>query len=67
VVLVTPSAEAVAAMGPNLLDSAQRGPAAQAGYAQAAATAAQVAAVWSGARATSASATVPPEGGQRAR
>jgi NTE family protein len=50
VVLVTPSAEAVAAMGPNLLDSAQRGPAAQAGYAQAAATAAQVAAVWSGAR-----------------
>jgi NTE family protein len=62
VVLVTPGAEAVAAMGPNLLDSAQRGPAAQAGYAQAAAAAAQVAAVWSGARGSSTPANVHPEG-----
>jgi NTE family protein len=64
VVLVTPGAEAAAAMGPNLLDSAQRSPAAQAGYAQAAAAAAQVAAIWSGARGSSAPATVHPEGGQ---
>jgi NTE family protein len=48
VVLVTPNAEAVAAMGPNLLDSAHRGAAAQAGYAQAGAALPDVAALWSG-------------------
>jgi len=50
VVLVTPGPEALAAIGPNMLDAARRGPAARAGYAQAAAAAAQVAAVWSGER-----------------
>ena len=50
VVLVTPSTEAVAAMGSNLLDTAHRAAAARAGHAQAAPVAAQVAAVWSGAR-----------------
>jgi NTE family protein len=49
VVLVTPNAESVAAMG-NLLDSAQRGPAAVAGYAQAEAALPDLAAVWSGER-----------------
>jgi len=47
VVLVTPNAESLAAMG-NVLDSAGRGPAAQAGYAQAGAALSEVAAVWSG-------------------
>jgi NTE family protein len=50
VVLVTPGAEAAAAMGPNVLDSARRGPAAQAGYAQAEAARPDVAAVWAGER-----------------
>jgi NTE family protein len=50
VALVTPSPEASAAIGPNLLDASRRAPAAQAGYAQAAAVADQVAAVWSGVR-----------------
>lgn len=49
VVLITPNAEAVAAMGPNLLDSAQRGPAAQAGYAQGGAVLPDVAGLWPGA------------------
>ena len=47
VVLVTPNAESVAAMG-NVLDSAGRGPAARAGHAQAGAALSDVAAVWSG-------------------
>jgi len=47
VVLVTPNAESVAAMG-NVLDSAGRGPAARAGHAQAGAVLSDVAAVWSG-------------------
>jgi NTE family protein len=50
VVLVTPNAEAVAALGPNLLDSARRGDAAQAGHSQAGAALPELAAVWSGAR-----------------
>jgi NTE family protein len=50
VVLVTPNAEAVAALGPNLLDSARRADAARAGYAQAEAALPDLAAVWSGAR-----------------
>ena len=48
VVLVTPNAESVAAMGPNLLDSARRSAAAQAGYDQAEAALPDVAALWSG-------------------
>ena len=47
VVLVTPNAESLAAMG-NVLDSAGRGPAARAGHAQAGAVLSDVAAVWSG-------------------
>jgi NTE family protein len=50
VVLVTPGPEAAAAIGANMLDAASRPLAAQAGYAQAATAAAQVAAVWSGER-----------------
>jgi NTE family protein len=50
VVLVAPDEAARAAIGPNLLDSARRAPAAQAGYAQAASAARQIAAVWSGDR-----------------
>src|SRR5260370_37645253 len=50
VVLVTPGTEAAAAMGPNLLDSSRRGPAAQAGYAHAEAALPDVAAVWAGDR-----------------
>jgi NTE family protein len=49
VVLVTPSAESAAAMG-NLLDSAGRAAAVQAGYAQAEAALTDVAALWSGQR-----------------
>jgi NTE family protein len=49
VVLVMPNAESVAAMG-NLLDSANRGPAAMAGYAQAESALPDVAALWSGER-----------------
>lgn len=48
VALVVPDPAAQAAIGPNLLDSARRPVAAQAGYAQAAAVASQIAAVWSG-------------------
>jgi NTE family protein len=48
VALVVPDPAAQAAIGPNLLDSARRALAAQAGYAQAAAAASQIAAVWSG-------------------
>jgi NTE family protein len=55
VVLVTPNADSVTAMG-NLLDSAGRAAAAQAGYAQAQAALADVAALWSGQRRASASA-----------
>jgi len=50
VVLVTPNAEAVTAMGRNVLDSAGRAAAARAGYAQAEAVRPDVAAVWSGQR-----------------
>jgi NTE family protein len=46
VALVVPDPQARAAIGPNLLDSTRRAPAAQAGYAQAAAAASQIAAVW---------------------
>jgi NTE family protein len=48
VALVVPDQAAQAAIGPNLLDSARRALAAQAGYAQAATVASQIAAVWSG-------------------
>ncbi len=48
VALVIPSPDALAAIGPNMLDAAHRAPAARAGYAQAEAAAAGVAAVWSG-------------------
>ena len=48
VALVVPDPAAQAAIGPNLLDSARRAQAAQAGYAQAATVASQIAAVWSG-------------------
>jgi NTE family protein len=50
VALVVPDEAARAAIGPNLLDSSRRAPAAQAGYAQAEAAAASVAAVWSAGR-----------------
>jgi NTE family protein len=50
VVLVAPDEAARAAIGPNLLDSSRRAPAARAGYAQAVTAAAQIAAVWSGDR-----------------
>ena len=46
VALVVPDAAARAAIGQNLLDSSRRAPAAQAGYAQAAAAASQIATVW---------------------
>ena len=46
VALVTPDAAAVAAFGRNLLDPRTRAPSARAGYAQAAAVLADVAAVW---------------------
>jgi NTE family protein len=46
VALVTPDAAAVAAFGRNLLDPRTRAPSARAGYAQAAAVRADVAAVW---------------------
>jgi len=46
VVLVTPDAAALTAIGPNVLDPAHRAAAARAGRAQAAAVAAEVAAVW---------------------
>ena len=49
VVLVTPNAESVAAMG-NLLDSAGRAGSARAGYAQAEGALPDVAALWSGER-----------------
>ena len=49
VVLVTPNAESLAAMG-NVLDSASRAAAARAGYAQAEAVLPDVAALWSGER-----------------
>ncbi|HEV2372126.1 MAG TPA: patatin-like phospholipase family protein [Streptosporangiaceae bacterium] len=48
VALLTPDRAALAAIGPNLLDSARRADAAQAGYAQAANVAVRVADVWSG-------------------
>jgi NTE family protein len=50
VALVVPDEAARAAIGPNLLDSSRRAPAAQAGYAQAEAAAVSVAAVWSAGR-----------------
>jgi NTE family protein len=46
VALVAPDAAAVAAFGRNLLDPRTRAPSARAGYAQAAAVLAGVAAVW---------------------
>jgi NTE family protein len=46
VALVTPDAAAVAAFGRNLLEPRTRAPSARAGYAQAAAVRADVAAVW---------------------
>ena len=48
VALVVPGEAARAAIGANLLDSSRRAPAAQAGYAQAAAAASQIATAWSG-------------------
>jgi len=54
VALVVPDEAARAAIGSNLLDSSRRAPAAQAGYAQAATAARQIAAVWSGDRAQAA-------------
>ncbi|MFJ9546473.1 patatin-like phospholipase family protein [Streptomyces erythrochromogenes] len=48
VLLITPSATARKAFGRNVLDPARRDPAARAGLAQAAAHAAEAAAVWSG-------------------
>jgi NTE family protein len=54
VALVVPDAQARAAIGPNLLDSSRRGLAARAGYVQAAGAASQIAAVWSGDRASQA-------------
>ncbi|MCX4694582.1 patatin-like phospholipase family protein [Streptomyces sp. NBC_01408] len=48
VLVITPSAEARKAFGRNVLDPARRDPAARAGLAQAAAHAAEAAAVWSG-------------------
>ncbi|MET9699313.1 patatin-like phospholipase family protein [Streptomyces sp. NPDC006529] len=47
VLLITPSAEARKVFGRNVLDPARRAPAARAGLAQAAAHAAEAAAVWS--------------------
>lgn len=49
VLLITPSPEARKAFGRNVLDPARRAPAARAGLAQAAAHAAEAAAVWSAA------------------
>lgn len=46
VIVLQPDAAAAAAIGRNVLDPARREPAARAGYAQAAATAERVAAVW---------------------
>ena len=54
VALEVPDEAAQAALGPILLDSARRAQAAQAGYAQAATAARQIAAVWSGDRAQAA-------------
>ena len=54
VALVVPDAQARAAIGPNLLDSSRRGLAARAGYVQAAGAASQIAAAWSGDRASQA-------------
>ena len=54
VALVVPDEAARAAIGSNLLDSSRRAPAAQAGYVQAATAARQIAAVWSGDRASQA-------------
>jgi NTE family protein len=48
VALVSPDAEAQAAIGRNVLDPARRAPAARAGRAQAARVAAEVTAVWTG-------------------
>lgn len=48
VLVITPSAAARKAFGRNVLDPARRDPAARAGLAQAAAHAAEAAAVWSG-------------------
>jgi NTE family protein len=45
-IVVSPSAEALAAIGPNLLDPARRKPAAEAGFAQAASVAEAVREVW---------------------
>jgi NTE family protein len=50
VMLVTPGPGALAAIGRNMLDAARRGPAARAGFAEAAGVLAEVAAVWSGER-----------------
>jgi NTE family protein len=50
VVLVLPDAGSLAAIGPNMLDSARRGAAAMAGYAQAEAALPDVAALWTGTR-----------------
>jgi NTE family protein len=46
VAVISPNAEALAAIGRNVLDPARRAPAARAGYAQGVAVAAQVAGVW---------------------
>jgi NTE family protein len=54
VALAVPDEQARAAIGPNLLDSSRRGLAARAGYVQAADAAGQIAAVWSGDRASQA-------------
>lgn len=50
VMLVLPDAASLAVIGPNMLDSARRGAAAMAGYAQAEATLPDVAALWTGTR-----------------
>jgi NTE family protein len=54
VALAVPDEQARAAIGPNLLDSSRRALAARAGYMQAAGAASQIAAVWSGDRASQA-------------
>jgi NTE family protein len=54
VALAVPDEQARAAIGPNLLDSSRRALAARAGYVQAAGAASQIAAVWSGDRASQA-------------
>jgi NTE family protein len=59
VALVVPDEAAQAAIGPNLLDSSRRAPAARAGYVQAAGAASQIAAVWSGDRRASPATSKP--------